>query len=174
MGHIAVYNATVKITAEKAWEKLKDLSLANNYVPGINKCVITSDKKEGVGASRRVSGPQQALDETVTEWNEGRGFVIRLHNGDKAAKPFGAANFTYRIDKINEVSCKLTCTMTYEMGLGFVGGILHSLFLGKMIRSNIRDVAISMAYFYETGKKPSKEDLIRLREEDKKNAKPFP
>ncbi|HSC76530.1 MAG TPA: SRPBCC family protein, partial [Pseudomonadales bacterium] len=68
MGHIAVYNATVKITAEKAWEKLKDLSLAHNYVPGINKCVITTTQKTGVGASRRVSGPQQALDETVTEW----------------------------------------------------------------------------------------------------------
>lgn len=174
MGHIAVYNATVKITAEQAWGKLKDLSLANNYVPGITKCVITTEKKEGVGASRRVSGPQQALDETVTEWNEGRGFVIRLHNGDKSAKPFGAANFTYRIDKINDTSCKLTCTMTYEMGMGFLGGILHSLFLGNMIRNNIRDVALSMAYFYETGKRPSKDDLLRLREDDKKNAKPFP
>jgi hypothetical protein len=174
MGHIAVYNATVNISAEQAWQKLKDLSLANNYVPGITKCVITTAKKEGVGASRRVSGPQQALDETVTEWNEGRGFAIRLHNGDKPAKPFGDANFTYRIDKITDASCKLTCTMTYEMGMGFIGGILHSLFLGNMIRNNIRDVALSMAYFYETGKRPSKDDLLRLREDDKKNAKPFP
>jgi hypothetical protein len=174
MGHIAVYNATVHISAEQAWQKLKDLSLANNYVPGITKCVITTAKKDGVGASRRVSGPQQALDETVTEWNEGRGFAIRLHNGDKPAKPFGDANFTYRIDKITDASCKLTCTMTYEMGLGFFGGILHSLFLGNMIRNNIRDVALSMAYFYETGKRPSKDDLLRLREDDKKNAKPFP
>ena len=43
-----------------------------------------------------------------------------------------------------------------------------------MIRNNIRDVALSMAYFYETGKRPSKDDLLRLREDDKKNAKPFP
>lgn len=174
MGHIAVYNATVKISAEQAWGKLKDLSLANNYVPGINKCEITTAKKEGVGASRRVSGPQQALDETVTEWNEGRGFTIRLHNGDKPAKPFGDASFVYRIDKIDNKSCKLTCTMTYEMGFGFLGNILHSLFLGNIIRNNIRDVALSMAYFYETGKRPSKEDVKNLREHDRKNAKPFP
>lgn len=174
MGHIAVYNATAKLPAEQAWLKLKDLSLANNYVPGINKCVITTEKKEGVGASRRVSGPQQALDETVTEWNEGRGFTIRLHNGDKPARPFGEAQFVYRIDKIDDKTCKLTCTMTYEMGMGFLGNLLHGLFLGNMIRSNIRDVTLSMAYFYETGKRPSKEDLPRLRAEDKKNAKPFP
>ncbi|HQQ63151.1 MAG TPA: SRPBCC family protein [Pseudomonadales bacterium] len=174
MGHIAVYNATAKLPAQQAWLKLKDLSLAHNYVPGINKCVVTTDKKEGVGASRRVSGPQQALDETVTEWNEGRGFTIRLHNGNKPAKPFGDANFTYRIDKIDDKTCKLTCTMTYEMGMGFLGGILHSLFLGNMIRNNIRDVTLSMAYFYETGKTPSKDDVVRLRAEDKKNAKPFP
>lgn len=172
MGHIAVYNATAKIPAEQAWEKLKDLSLAHNYVPGITKCEITTAKKEGVGASRRVSGPQQALDETVTEWNEGRGFTIRLHNGDKPAKPFRAAQFVYRIDKIDNKSCKLTCTMTYE--LGGLMSLLHSLFLGNLIRGNIRDVALSMAYFYETGKKPSKDDVKRLREEDKKNAKPFP
>ncbi|HSC75929.1 MAG TPA: hypothetical protein VLB90_06820, partial [Pseudomonadales bacterium] len=105
-------------------------------------------------------------------WNEGRGFVIRLHNGDKPAKPFKEAQFTYRIDRIDDKSCKLTCTMTYEMS-GFMN-FLHSLFLGNLIRNNIRDVALSMASFYETGKKPSKEDLVRLREEDKKNAKPFP
>lgn len=172
MGHIAVYNATAKIPAEQAWEKLKDLSKANNYVPGINKCEITTAQKEGVGASRRVSGPQQALDETVIEWNEGRGFTIRLHNGDKPAKPFTEAKFTYRIDKIDAKSCKLTCTMTYEMG-GFMN-LLHGLFLGNLIRKNIRDVALSLAYYYETGKRPTKEDVARLREEDKKNAKPFP
>lgn len=174
MGHIAVYNATANIPADQAWLKLKDLSQAHNYVPNITKCTITTEQKEGVGASRRVSGPQQALDETVTEWNEGRGFVIRLHNGDKPAKPFGDAKFTYRIDKIDDKSCKLTCTMTYEMGMGIFGSILHSLFIGGLIRNNIRDVALSMAYFYETGKKPSKEDLVRLRADDKKNAKPFP
>ena len=172
MGHIAVYNATARIPADKAWQNLRDLSLGNQYVPGINKCVVTTEKKEGVGASRRVSGPQQALDETVVEWNEGRGFTIRLHNGDKPAKPFKEATFTYRIDRIDDKSTKLTCTMTYEMG-GLMN-VLHSLFLGNLIRNNIRDVALSMAYFYETGKKPSKEDLVRFREEDKKNAKPFP
>ncbi|HNI36740.1 MAG TPA: hypothetical protein PKZ68_00445, partial [Pseudomonadales bacterium] len=92
----------------------------------------------------------------------------------KPAKPFGEAKFTYRIDKIDDKSCKLTCTMTYEMGMGILGSVLHSLFIGNLIRGNIRDVALSMAYFYETGKKPSKEDLVRLRADDKKHAKPFP
>lgn len=172
MGHIAVYNATANIPAEQAWAKLKDLSLAHNYVPGIDKCEVTTAQKEGVGASRRVSGPKQWLDETVTEWNEGRGFTIRLHKKDKGPAPMKAATFTYRIDKVDAKHCKLTCTMTYELG-GLLN-LLHGLFLGNMIRDNIRDVTLSMAYFYETGKSSTPEDVKRLRAEDKKNAKPFP
>jgi hypothetical protein len=51
---------------------------------------------------------------------------------------------------------------------------LHSLFLSNLISKNIRDVTLSLASFYETGKRITKEDLVRLRAEDKKNAKPFP
>ena len=121
-----------------------------------------------------MSGPKQWLDETVTEWNEGRGFTIRLHKGEKKPAPFNEGSFTYRIDKVDEKRSKLTCTMTYEMGMGVFGSVLHGLFIGNLIRNNIRDVTLSMAHFYQSGKSPSKDDLVRLRAEDKKNAKPFP
>ena len=36
----------------KAWDKLRDISLAHNYVPGIVRTQIVSEQREGVWASR--------------------------------------------------------------------------------------------------------------------------
>lgn len=171
---IAVYNATINLPIEQAWQKLRNLSLADNYVPGISQCEIRTAQKEGVGASRRVSGPKQWLDETVTEWQEGRGFTIRLHKGEKPPAPFTEGQFSYRLDKIDEGHCKITCTMIYEMGMGIFGKLLNSLLIENIVRNNVRDVSLGLAFFYETGKPVSDSDRKFLRIQDKNNAKPFP
>ena len=112
MGYIATSNVMCNIPAEKAWDKLRDISTAHHYVPNLKSTKITTTQKEGVGASRRVSGKHGILDETVTEWKEGKGFTIRLHKGDKGPAPFREAHFTYRIDKIDDKQCKLTTTQS--------------------------------------------------------------
>lgn len=159
MRHIATYSTVAKLPMEQAWSKLKNLSLASQYVPGITKCIITTAKEEGIGASRRVSGSQHVLDETVTEWQEGCGLTLRLHNGDRSAFPFSEAFFSYRIDPADSDSCKLTCTMSYSMLWGYFGNALHKMLLTKLIGARIRDVTLSMAYLYETGHRPAKRDL---------------
>lgn len=163
MGYIATSNIMCNIPAEKAWEKLRDISTAHHYVPNLKSTKITTPKKEGVGASRRVSGKHGVLDETVTEWKEGKGFTIRLHKGEKGPAPFKEAHFTYRIDKIDDKQCKLTTTMVYEMPWGAVGSLLNSLLFGRIVRGNIRDVVLCMKHYYETGKPVTAEDLQKLR-----------
>ncbi len=163
MGHIATSNIMCNIPAEKAWGKLRDISTAHLYVPGLSKSKITTDKKEGVGASRRVYGKHGVLDETITEWKEGKGFTIRLHKGDKPAVPFKEAHFSYRIDKIDDKRCKLTTTMIYDMPWGGFGKLLNSLFFARIVRGNIRDVVLSMKNYYETGKATTEADMKKLR-----------
>jgi len=163
MGHIATSNIMCNISAEKAWEKLQDISTAHLYVPGLSKTKITTDKKQGVGASRRVYGKHGVLDETVTEWKDGKGFTIRLHKGDKSPMPFSDAHFTYRIDKIDEKQCKLTTTMIYDMPWGVVGKVLNTLLFARIVRSNIRDVVLSLKHYYETNKPTTDDDLKKLR-----------
>ena len=70
----------IDIPLSQAWAKLRDISLAHNYVPGIVKTVIVSKQAEGVGASRYVYRNEKSyIQETVEEWQEGKGFLIRLH-----------------------------------------------------------------------------------------------
>lgn len=164
MGHIATSNVMCNISAEKAWDKMRDISKAHEYVPGLSGTKITTTKTEGVGASRRVYGKHGAMDETVTEWKDGKGFTIRLHKGDKPAMPFKEAHFTYRIDAIDSKRCKLTTTMVYEMPWGGLGRLLNSLLFGRIVRQNIRDVVLCLKQYYESGKAVTESDLKKLRE----------
>jgi len=77
----------IDLPREQAWDKLRDISLAHNYVPGIVKTEIVSEQPTGVGASRYVyRNSKSYIQETVEEWDEERGFLIRLHRGDTPAR----------------------------------------------------------------------------------------
>lgn len=164
MGYIVTSNLICNTSADKAWQQLQDFSIPHCYIPDLHKTQIKTKEKNGVGASRRVTGKYGILDETITEWSEGKGFTIRLHKGDKAPTPFSQAEFTYRIDKLDDKQCKLTTTMIYELPWGIIGKLLNALLFGRIVRGNIRDVVLGMKGFYETGNKITHADLKKLRQ----------
>ncbi len=142
----------IEITLKEAWMRLQDLSLAHNYVPGITKTEITTDLKCGIGASRKVfQSETKWIDETVEEWNEGSGFIIRLHRGTSGPPlPFKEACFTYEISD-SEDHTLLTTTLTYTMRWGAFGKLLDKLAINRIIEGRIRDVAVNMKSYYESG-----------------------
>ena len=151
MGHEVSSTVIIDIPRADAWEKLRDISLAHHYVPGIVKTEIVSEQREGIGASRYVyRSPRSYIQETVTEWTEGEGFLIKLHKGDKPAPPFRSAWFRYALADENDSQTRFTAAMGYELPWGgfgrFLGGRLQG-FVGK----TIADVAASMKLYYETG-----------------------
>lgn len=137
---------------ERAWQKLRDISLAHNYVPGIVKTEIVSEPREGVGASRYVyRNARSYIQETVVEWDEGRGFLIRLHRGDKPAPPFRNAWFRYQLADEGADKTLFTASLEYELPWGAVGGWLEKR-MEKVVQATISDVATSMKLYYETGR----------------------
>ena len=153
MKNASTASATVHVDLPRtgAWELLRDFSIAHKYVPGIIKTEITTELKEGVGASRKVfQAESKAIDETIEEWNEGYGFVIRLHRGhDGPPLPFKQAHFRYAIDD-QGTSTMLTTSLTYVMTWGFVGHLLDRLLLNMIIKSRIRKIAQEMKSYYES------------------------
>lgn len=161
----ASWQVTLDMPREKAWELLKDFSQAHNYVPGIIKTEIISDKKEGVGASRLVyQGKTKALQETITDWDEGSGFRLRLHKGKKDS-PFKNSYFVYKLEDVGNDKTRLSNTMGYTPPMAGFGVMLDKLFLNKIITGVIHDVTISMKYFYESGKATQPADLKKLKAE---------
>ncbi|MFT6310345.1 MAG: hypothetical protein ACJAQS_000708 [Porticoccus sp.] len=159
------YSIEIELPLAQAWEKLQNLSLAHNYVPGLKNTEITTDKTQGVGASRRVfQGGSSYVDETVEEWNEGQGFLIRLHKGETGKPPlFNKAWFRYAIEDNGKGGTTFTPSMTYEMPWGGFGSLLERIFLKKVFIGVLRDVAIAMKDYYETGEAVGSDRLKALK-----------
>jgi len=144
--------ARVPMPIDEAWQRLRDLSLAKDYVPGLTGSVITTEQKEGVGASRVVSHAQFGdMNETVVVWDEGQGFTIRLHKGDGPARPFKEAHFRYELREgpLAE-TCEIHTALTYVLPWGLLGRILDALFLRRIFRRNVLDTAVCLAENYRT------------------------
>ncbi len=158
------FRVTIAVQRERAWELLSDLSLAHNYVPGIIDTRIVTERKMGVGASRAVyQSKTKFMNETVEEWNDGYGFLIRLHYGDDGPPfPFKEAWFRYAIEDSGNDTI-LTARLIYVMRWSFVGRWLDRLLLNKFVKSRIRDVALSMKIYYETGERVTSEKLHKLK-----------
>ncbi len=147
----ATAEIVIDLPRAEAWEKLRDISRAHHYVPGIVRTEIVSDQAEGVGASRYVYRNKRSyIQETVEEWNEGSGFLIRLHRGDKPAPPFKDAWFRYEFTDQDPGHTLFRATLGYSLPLGALGAWLEPK-LQKFIAATVADIAASMKLYYETG-----------------------
>ena len=141
----------IDLPLSDAWAKLRDISLAHHYVPGIVKTEIVSEQAEGVDASRYVYRNEKSyIQETVQEWQEGKGFLIHLHRGDKPAPPFKDAWFRYALEDAGNGQTRLTTSLRYQMPWGRLGAWLGDRMAG-FVQATIADVACSMKLYYETG-----------------------
>ncbi|MCK5881316.1 MAG: SRPBCC family protein [Sinobacterium sp.] len=157
------YKVAIDIPRDKAWDIMQDITAPHLYVPGLLKTEMHTEQTTGVGASRRVFKKMMALDETVTEWNEGYGFRIRLHDGPKS-KPLPKSFFIYSIADGENNTTMFTATMGYSFPLGFIGKIIDSLFVAPIVQMEIRNVALAVKHYYENGTTPTPADLKALRQ----------
>ena len=143
--------ALVAIARADAWERLQDLMLARHYVPGVTDIEITTPNRTGVGASRKVFVKgRPPIDETVIAWEEGHGFTIRLHHGDKPPSPFSQAQFVYRLDDAPDGRTRVTTTLAYELPRGALGRLLDALLMRHISAHMVRTIARNMKQLYET------------------------
>lgn len=163
MAREATYQVTIDIPCDKAWEIMQDLTVPHNYVPGLLRTEMHTEQKTGVGTSRRVFKKMMALDETVTQWNEGEGFTLRLHDGEKD-KPLPKSFFRYKIEAAGENKTLFTATMGYTFWLGALGQLIDGPIVFPIVKSQIRDVALAVKHYYETGLTPTSADIKRLKQ----------
>jgi hypothetical protein len=158
--HSAEFRVELAMEREAAWQRLRDLSLAGHYVPGLTSVELTTATREGVGASRRVQqGRFITLDETVVDWREGEGFSLRLHRGERGPlPPMTEAWFDYGLEQRGS-QLYLHNTLRYRVGLGVLGELLDRWFLRDTVARSVRDTTVSQKLFYETGEKVTPEML---------------
>mgnify|MGYP000271216397 CR=1 FL=1 len=96
------YKTCIEIPHQQAWQLLKDLSVPQNYVPGVTRTEITTELTEGIGASRLVFLLGFIpMRETVSAWQDGRGFSIQLGlKNSPLPFPLRRAFFHYDIEPL--------------------------------------------------------------------------
>lgn len=136
----------------EVWNQLRDLRVARHYVPGVTAIEYNSAEREGVGASRKVHMKKRApVDETAVVWEDGRGFTLKIHNGEKPPAPFKWATFRYEIADAPGGQTAVRFEFAYEMALGAFGWVLDKLLIRSSIQRTNATVAANMKKFYETG-----------------------
>ena len=150
MRHISAETNLVMPRSE-AWAKLQDLLLAQHYVPGVTHIEITTPNRTGVGASRKVFCKRRApIDETVIEWEDGHGFTVKLHNGDKPPVPFKEAQFVYRLHDVPGGQTRVTTTMIYGLPAGALGRLLDGLLMRRIVAHTVSSIARGLKQVYES------------------------
>ena len=152
MPSTVTYEVHVGLPRAEVWEGLRDLTRAPRYVPNLTGVELTTDQHEGVGASRRVFQKNgKPLDETVVEWEDGFGFKLRLHNGDKPPAPFPEAWFDYRIADAPDGGTLFRPALIYGVPGGLFGRLMNALLIKRIALKNVRQVAENFKRYYETG-----------------------
>ncbi len=134
-----------------AWQKLRDLRLASRYVPAVRDVTIDSPSAHGVGASRTVHLDRgMTMNETVVEWQEGSGFLLRLHRGDKPIAPIFRANtFRYAIAPSSDGNTQATLTMSYDPR-GPISNLVCRLVVERAFARQLASIARNMKALYES------------------------
>lgn len=160
----AEHTIEINLPIDKCWEKMQDFSIAHHYVPGLIDSKVLTKQTSGVGASRRVFKKMMALDETIIDWQEGEGFTIRLHDGDKD-KPLPQSTFSYALKAKDDNTTYFTGSMSYGFPLGGFGVLISRYLVLPFVQKEISDVVFAVKYFYETGERATSAILKKMRKE---------
>ncbi len=145
----------IEVPHARAWELLRNLELAERYVPGVEGCTLTSPQREGVGASRRIEQHHRPpMQETVVEWVDGEGFTLELHEpgSEQAPMPFSQARFRYRITRAGARAVNAELSMSYSLRGGALGKAADALVMRAAMQKQVDAVAAAMKVFYEEAK----------------------
>ncbi|HXV38787.1 MAG TPA: SRPBCC family protein [Nitrosopumilaceae archaeon] len=68
-------SVVVHVSPQKAWRRLSEIGNLARWIVGIKKCVITSKKRKGVGATRLITfNDGSVIEEQIVIWNSGKSF----------------------------------------------------------------------------------------------------
>jgi mxaD protein len=96
----------VHVSPQRVWRRLSDIGNLASWIVGIKKCVITSRKRRGVGATRLITFQDGfKIEEQIVTWNSGKSFSYLVIGKNL---PFRAYFATLSIKSLGRNSTKIT------------------------------------------------------------------
>lgn len=88
------------------------------------------------------------IDEYVTEWHEGTGFVYDV----SALGPLHQSFSCWWLTKVSHDVTRLSVNLSYNLRFGLFGKIMHRLIMRKKLEQSLPQTLESMKQRVETGK----------------------
>lgn len=131
------FSAEIWIDApqESVWTKIADLGAVQDYNPSVSKSYYTSEKREGLGASRHCDLlPFGEVEERIVDWREGDSYAIEIYDGKKLPPLKSAVGRLTA--KPNGDGATVRFDIEYELKFGLLGELLDRL----MVRPRFKKV----------------------------------
>ena len=130
----------VNATQEEVWSTLSNYGDIYKFNPGVKKSYITSDKNQGIGATRICELlPVGKVSETIKEWDENHGFLLKVAPLEKLP-PIEKFTTHFKIEKLSVNTSRVSVTVNYSMKLGVTGKILNKILIQPKLEGSIEDL----------------------------------
>ena len=140
---------TIKANKDKVWQVLKDFPNVYTWAPSVKNSYALNSKEQGVGAGRycELDGFGE-IEEMVTQWNEGEGFVYDV----TPLGPLNNAFSSWWLAEMNNGTTVLTVTLSYDIRFGVFGKMMHKLVMRKKLEDSLPTALEALKERVETGK----------------------
>ena len=131
--------STIDINApqEQVWAVLKDFANVYQWAPGVKESHAIGVIAESVGAGRHcVLEEFGKVDEFVTEWHEGNGFVYDVTPLGPLDKSFSC----WWLESSNDNVTRLTASFAYNIRFGLIGKAMHKLMMRPKLEKAFPEV----------------------------------
>ncbi len=120
----------------EVWSVLEDFSNVSSWAPAVSESYAIGKGEKCVGAGRhcKLDG-FGAIDEIITLWKEGTGFVYNV----TPLGPLDTSHSCWWLTEITPGKCRLDVTLSYNIRFGLFGKMMHAMIMRKKLEESLPD-----------------------------------
>ncbi len=129
-------NLEIHANQAEVWAVLSEFSTVSDWAPQVKKSHAIGSGERCVGAGRHCElDGFGAIDEIITAWEEGTGFVYSV----SPLGPLDNASSAWWLTSSGNNTCRLRVTLSYDLRFGAFGKMMHALVMRKKLESSLPD-----------------------------------
>lgn len=139
---------TIDNSRQAVWTLLRDFSNVQRWAPSVKSSHALGKAELGVGAGRHcVLDGFGEIEETITQWHEGHGFVYDV----TPLGPLATSYSRWWLADVGEGKTQLEVELSYNLRYGWVGRMLHALVMRKKLETSLSETLSAVKHEVENG-----------------------